>query len=144
MRTLHTIALLVLLLLGGCTQRAPESIASPSATPSKPALRAVNADHPGSRVEIERLLIPGKINIGYFSADWCPDCKVLEPKLLKLAEQRPDVHLFKVDILDWESEVAEQFSIVRLPHVQLYNEKGEMTAAGDKAERQVLEMLGSS
>ncbi len=136
MRTL--LILISLFLLSGCSQEKVEE------TPPPPALLAINADSPGSRVDVETVLAAGKLNIAYFSAEWCPDCKILEPKLIKLLETRQDIHLFKVDILDWESEVAQQFSIVRLPHMQLYDDEGKLISAGEKAEVQVKEMLESA
>jgi len=49
-----------------------------------------------------------------------------------LAKNRDDVKLRKVDIMSWDSEVARQHSIRRLPTLWLY-EDGELIADDSEA-----------
>ncbi len=95
----------------------------------------------GRQVSVEEHLVPGKLVIFDFFADWCAPCRQLTPRLERLAGQYPDrIALRKVDVVNWESPVARQFQIGSLPYLALYGDDGERLAAGDA--NRVLRVLG--
>ena len=96
----------------------------------------------GRQVNLEEHLVPGKLVIFDFFADWCAPCRQLTPRLERLAAQYPDrVALRKVDVIDWESPVSRQFRIGSLPYLALYNGDGRQLAMGDA--NRVLRVLGT-
>jgi thioredoxin 1 len=60
------------------------------------------------------------IVIVIFSADWCPQCKTLEPKLEEISKQYgKGIYIAKVN-LDHSQMVAERFSITSIPVLHFY------------------------
>ncbi|MBU1043364.1 MAG: hypothetical protein KJ915_03075 [Candidatus Omnitrophica bacterium] len=80
----------------------------------------------GAEITVEQILVPGKITIIDFYADWCPPCKKLSPYLEKLAQSDNDVYLRKVNILKWGTPVTKQFSINSIPDVRVFDRYGRL------------------
>ncbi len=80
----------------------------------------------GKRVDLSSLLVPGKITIIDFYAQWCGHCRVISPKLEKLARKYKDVYLRKVNIKNWKTPVVKQFQIKGVPNVRIYDRDGKM------------------
>ncbi|MFO0981598.1 MAG: hypothetical protein U1E76_07565 [Planctomycetota bacterium] len=53
-------------------------------------------------------------------------------------EQQPDLHLRRVQIRSWESDVARQYRIKSLPYLKLYGAAGDLIADGT---REVLQAI---
>lgn len=86
----------------------------------------------GSEVDLEQHLVPGKMVLFDFYAEWCGPCRALEPKLKRLAERHADsLALRKLDIVDWSSPVSRQYGISSVPHLKLYGPGGEVIAQGN-------------
>lgn len=86
----------------------------------------------GEAFDLEKHLAAGKYTIFDYYADWCPPCRALDPQLRRLAADRPDVALRKVDIVDWTTEVVRQRSITGLPYMEIYDKEGRLLAKGDE------------
>jgi thiol-disulfide isomerase/thioredoxin len=96
----------------------------------------------GREVVLEEHLVPGKLVVFDFYADWCAPCRYLTPQLERLAAAHPErFALRKIDVIDWESPVARQHRISSLPHLVLFGADGSRLADGDA--NRVLQMLGS-
>src|SRR5262245_30196897 len=95
----------------------------------------------GEAFDLKEHLAPGKYTIVDFYADWCPPCRALDPQLRKLASQRSDVAVRKVDIVDWDSAVVKQFGVTALPHMQVYDPNGTLLGEGDDAYRVLNDVL---
>jgi thiol-disulfide isomerase/thioredoxin len=102
----------------------------------------------GQEIKIENYLVAGKTVIFDFYSEYCPPCRLLSPRLSKLAEKRKDIVLIKVDInregtsgIDWGSPVAQQFNLHSIPHMKIYSPEGKLDAEGDPARDRVLGML---
>jgi thiol-disulfide isomerase/thioredoxin len=80
----------------------------------------------GDYVDVNHSLVPGKINVVDFYADWCGPCRMVTPYLEKLVYDDRDVVLRKVDIVNWTSPVARQYEITAIPHVDVYDRKGKL------------------
>ncbi len=99
------------------------------------ALDIVLANKPGELVVIEDLLVPGKVTVVDFGADWCGACKEVDAKLLGAIRGLPGIAVRKIDILDDDSPVAKHYDIGVLPHIRIYSRDGELVYAliGDNA-----------
>lgn len=112
----------------------------------------VQTDASGQRADVATLLVPGKVTIIDFYADWCGPCRVLETRLEHLmAGGKKSLAIRRVNIGKWDTEAAKQatrdFHAAALPYIRLYDAKGtfvtavtggmwdEVLAAIEKAER---------
>lgn len=86
----------------------------------------------GRRVEIERHLVPGKLVLFDFYADWCMPCRVIKPQIKDLASRFSDrLAVREIDVINWDSPVARQYGIGSLPHLKLFGPEGSLLAEGD-------------
>lgn len=106
---------------------------SPAGTAAATAPDKEKTKRGGGKVDLEKLLVPGKITIVDFYAEWCGPCKALAPSIEKLVASEPDVYLRKVDIVDWESAVARQHGIRSVPSVRVYGPDGKQVGQGTSA-----------
>jgi thiol-disulfide isomerase/thioredoxin len=94
----------------------------------------------GDRVDLGDHVAPHGRTIFEFYADWCPGCRMLAPQIEALVQSRDDLSLRKLDIVQWGSDVSQQFAIRSIPYLMLYDRHGELLAEGT---REVLEKLQS-
>ena len=111
-------------------------------TPIEDLPRDVAIASRGEAFDLAAHLAPGKYTIVDFYADWCVGCRVLEPKLRRLAATRADLALRKVDVVDWESNVVRQFGFTALPHMQVYDPNGLLLGEGEEAYGVIAEVFG--
>lgn len=112
---------------------------------------SANTGAPGEEINIENLVLPGKITIFDFYSDYCPPCRKVSPLLEQLDEKREDLVVKKIDInrkgvngIDWNSPVARQYGLRSIPHFVIYNESGKRTHEGREAMQQVLTWLNEA
>ena len=96
------------LLAGSCSNGKPEQGAEAAAT---------EAFTPES---FQKLIKENEVVVVDFKADWCGPCKMLAPKLEKVAEELVGkVKLQKIDV-DESPEVAQSLQIQGIPYVVKY------------------------
>lgn len=78
----------------------------------------------GRRISKQDLVVPGKITVVDFYADWCGPCKQAAPYLEAFAKD-PDVVLRKVDIVSWRTAVTQQWNIRSIPNMRVYDRNGK-------------------
>jgi copper chaperone CopZ len=87
----------------------------------------------GHRVDIKKLMAPGKITIVDFYGEWCGPCRVLEIRLQHLMRGQGNIALRRVDIGKWDNEAAKQatreFHAEALPYIRVYDGKGKFVAS---------------
>jgi len=88
-----------------------------------------NISNGGKRLELQSLLIPGKVTVVDFHARWCGPCKAMGPILEGIAKNDSDVFLRKVDIIKWGTPVTQQFGIRSVPNVRVYDRQGRQIGA---------------
>lgn len=106
------------------------SESSGSAATTGPIHKSIN--RAGSAVDVEDHLVPGRINIVDFYADWCPPCRALAPKLDAMSKDTKYA-ILKVDIANWKSPVAQKYNLHSIPHLKVYDGSGKLLAEGDRA-----------
>ena len=95
----------------------------------------------GARLELSTVLVPGKVTVIDFFADWCGPCRAMAPHLEALVLHDPDLRLCKVDVARWESDVVKQYQILSIPHVRIYNGAGEQVGQPGSSLRQITENI---
>jgi copper chaperone CopZ len=90
----------------------------------------IRTDVSGRRAEIAKLVVPGKITIVDFYADWCGPCRVLENRIEHLmAGGRTDLAVRRLNIGKWDNELAKQatheFRLSALPYIRVYDAHGK-------------------
>jgi thiol-disulfide isomerase/thioredoxin len=111
--------LLLLAVLAGCPHGA-----APAAPP--PPEKVVQLNATGELVDIEASFVPGYVVVVDFWATWCQACTVMETELMKTIGDEPRVLVRKVDVGDGDTPVAEHYQIGPLPHLRVYDTRGEL------------------
>lgn len=142
------LSLLICLCLA-CGSSSPS--ASTSARPSGPDLKVANAANPGERIEVDVCLASGKETLVEFYSDRCPPCREMERVLSDLASRRPDLAIRRLNIdrlgsagIDFDSPLAEQYSIDAVPAFRIYDQTGKLKLEGKPAKDQVRSWYSSS
>lgn len=102
----------------------------------------------GEQVTLEDYLVPGQYVIFDFFSEYCGPCVQFAPTVERLATQRDDVVLVVVNInrpgmqgIDWQSPVAQQYSLRSIPHFKIYGPDGELAAEGNAAREMIVGWL---
>lgn len=90
---------------------------------------------------VSEVLESDKTVILDFWASWCGPCKMVAPVLEKIATDRSDVKVCKVNV-DEQPELATQFGIMSIPTLIIYK-SGQITnkAIGYMPEAEILKLL---
>jgi len=71
-------------------------------------------------------VVPGKVTIIEYFADWCAPCKKLEIQMAEVLLEEPAVAVVKVDIVDWGTPAADMIAgVAGLPVLDIYDAEGE-------------------
>lgn len=100
-----------------------------SATPKKPKLPGeAEVGKPPATVEIEKLLVPGKITLVDYWATWCEPCGRLGVKIERELPYYPGVALARVDATAWEAEDWAKFlpGVPGIPVLDVYGRDGKL------------------
>jgi thioredoxin 1 len=132
-------AALTALSLGACASApAPPDPAGPAASgpaASGPAAGPQSAGEEqfqlanasGELIPVEQVLVPGKVTVIDFYADWCAPCKVLEKKLKTEIHDEPRIAVRKIDVGKVEADVIiARYGVKNLPHVRIYGPDGRL------------------
>lgn len=98
---------------------------------SQPAVRMIS--NGGQRVDMKDVIVPGKITVVDFYADWCGPCKRMGPQLEQIARTDPDIRLCKIDVVNWETDVVKQYKIRSIPNVRVYDRNGIEVGSGSSS-----------
>lgn len=89
-----------------------------------------------SKTDFENKVINSeKVSLVDFFATWCGPCQMLAPVLEKIAEERKDFNVYKVDI-DEEMELAIKYNVEVVPTMIIFkngNPVGRLEGFHDKS-----------
>lgn len=71
-------------------------------------------------------LVLSGLSVVKFSASWCMPCKKLEPILVKMEKEFPEIKIYLVDI-DELTKLAQKYKIMSVPSLLFFNEEKEVT-----------------
>lgn len=121
--------------LGGLAKRWDGSTAEYGSTegvtsaPTGPIIEVISG---GNSIDLNKHLVKGRLTVFDFYADWCGPCRQLSPKLEALAHSKPSKFaLKKVDIINWQSGVSQQFQIRSIPYLIVMDENGKTVQKGN-------------
>ena len=82
---------------------------------------------PGEMVDIYQHLVPGKMTVVDFFATWCGPCRRADEFFAELLTKRDDIALRKVDIIDWDSDVAKHYlqDATEIPYMIVFDAEGK-------------------
>lgn len=137
----RTLALVLITSLAACASApapAAEEPASPTAAPASPQVQPGQAtadtgeqfqlaNATGELIPVEQVLVPGKITVVDFYADWCAPCKVLEKKLRAEIDGEVRIAVRKIDVGKGEADaIIAAYGVKNLPHVRIYGPDGKL------------------
>lgn len=111
----------------GC-RTTPTQAHAPVVPPS--AVPDVQEISRGTHVELSEHLVAGKVTVFDFHAQWCKPCKEVDRHLAQVLATRGDVAVRKIDVVDWDSEVAKTHLryAPTLPYVVVFGVGGKEVA----------------
>lgn len=84
----------------------------------------------GSKINFNNHISKGKITVFDFYADWCGPCRLYSPKVERLLLENKSLALRKVDVVNWQSDLAKQltkdYRIPALPFTLIFDNKGKL------------------
>lgn len=95
----------------------------------------------GQEIDIQTMIVPGKITIIDFYATWCPPCKAIGPKLEQLARTKEDVYLRKINIESWGTPITLQYGITGIPYIYVFGRNGKPIGSPTSSYTQVQEYV---
>lgn len=108
----------------------------------------LNADKPGTPVDLRRYLVRGKYTIVAFFSPYDARSVLLEPRLVRLAQVRNDIAVRTLNVnragargIDWQSPIVENTRIPTLPYLLIYDPGLSLRAKGPPAYEQVIQWV---
>lgn len=117
---------------------------SPTASATGAPVKKIDVITHGDAVNIGRHVVPGKITIVDFYADWCGPCRQLAPFLEDKVRNDPDLVMRKIDIVNWDTAVAKQFGVQSIPRIQVYGRHGEMVGVTSNNPDQINQLVAKA
>jgi thiol-disulfide isomerase/thioredoxin len=76
---------------------------------------------------LEALRVPDKFTVFDVYADWCGPCRDVDERLRDIVAKRPDVAVRKLNVVDFDSPLAQELGVDILPYVIVFTPEGKKT-----------------
>jgi hypothetical protein len=138
---LISVALLLAVNISGCSDSnpAPSQPAAPQQSAKRPQ-HLVLVKNAGDEIDLKKILLEGDVNVLFFYSPAVTECVQMEEPIRKLATSRPDLIIHRIDIdrpettaPDYQSPVARQFAISKVPNFKIYDLDGDLVTTDSSA-----------
>lgn len=85
-----------------------------------------------SALDLDKILVRGKITLVDYYADWCGPCNVIESRLEHYMVAHPNLAIRRADIGKWNNAAAAQATHLgaeALPYIRVYDAHGKFVAS---------------
>jgi thiol-disulfide isomerase/thioredoxin len=126
-----------------CLACHPDLDFSPAEDPPQEADVKVLVEDGEDLALLEPHRVAGKYTVFDFRADWCPPCRKVDEHLFAKLETRHDIAVRKLNVVSWESPIAERWlrDVPELPLLVVYGPDGTRLAELSGAKLDALDAL---
>lgn len=80
---------------------------------------------------LESQVVPGKVTVFDFYADWCAPCRTIDAHVYELLNKRDDLAVRKLNVVNWETPLAKRHlaDVPNLPYVVVFGRDGQKVKA---------------
>lgn len=96
----------------------------------------------GEEVDIDDYVVSGKVNILYFTSEYCPPCRAIRPRMTQLHSENADINVVLINInrpdvqgIDWQSPVVSQHGVRSVPYFVIIEKDGTRLEGNDTRPR---------
>jgi hypothetical protein len=133
------LATFVAMCISSCSDSKPVQTSTPPPAAKPPNDIIVHNDG-GNQLDLKSTLQEGEVNVLFFYSPAVAECTQMEAPIRKLAKSRPDLIIQRIDIdrpgttaPDYQSPVALQFAIKKLPNFRIYDSDGDLVTTDASA-----------